>query len=131
MTDPIADMLTRIRNAAAAKHAAVLVPFSRTKLKLAQLLSRERYVGEVSEAADASGKPAINIALTYDKEGTSALERVVRVSKPGLRVYARHDKLPVVLSGYGIAIISTPQGLMTSKEAKRAGLGGEVLCEVY
>ncbi|MBI2050453.1 MAG: 30S ribosomal protein S8 [Parcubacteria group bacterium] len=131
MTDPIADMLTRIRNATRARHEAVVVPFSKLKFRLAQLLSREKYVGAVTEAADSAGKPAISISLAYDKEGKSALERLVRISKPGLRVYAQSDKLPVVLSGYGIAIISTPRGLMTSREAKRAGLGGEVLCEIY
>ena len=131
MTDPISDMLTRIRNATRAQHAAVVIPFSKLKLKLAQLLSRENYVGAVTETTDSGGKPAISIALKYDKQGKSALERLVRVSEPGLRVYAQSDKLPVVLSGYGIAIISTPEGLMTNKEAKRAGLGGEVVCEVY
>jgi len=131
MTDPISDMLTRIRNAARARHEVVIVPFSKLKFKLAQLLSRESYIGAVAEATDSGGKPVISISLTYNKEGKSAIERLVRVSKPGLRVYAQSDKLPVVLSGYGIAIISTPEGLMTNREAKRAGLGGEVLCEVY
>ncbi len=130
MTDPISDMLTRIRNASAARHEAVAIPFSKLKLRLAQLLSRENYVGNVTEASQ-GGKPIISITLKYGADGTSALECVRRVSKPGLRVYAQSDALPVVLSGYGTAIISTPQGLMTTREAKRAGLGGEVVCEVY
>lgn len=130
MTDPIADMLTRIRNSAASKHATVEVPFSRLKLKLAKLLEREKYLGAIKEATR-NGKPFIEAALAYDSSGKSAIEHLSRVSKPGLRVYAKSDQLPVVLNGYGIAVISTPEGLMTNRDAKRAGLGGEVICKVY
>ena len=130
MTDPIADMLTRIRNSTAAKHAAVEIPFSKLKLTLANLLLKERYVGAVSESIK-NGKPVIAVALRYASDGTAAIERLVRVSKPGLRVYAKAGELPVVLNGYGIAVISTPEGLKTNREAKKAGLGGEVMCTVY
>ncbi|MBI1961172.1 MAG: 30S ribosomal protein S8 [Parcubacteria group bacterium] len=130
MTDPIADMLTRIRNGTAAKHAAVEIPFSKLKLTLANLLLREQYVGAVSESVK-NGKPVIAVALRYGADGTAAIERLVRVSKPGLRVYAKAGELPVVQNGYGIAVISTPEGLKTNREAKKAGLGGEVVCTVY
>ncbi len=130
MTDPIADMLTRIRNGTAAKHATVEIPFSKLKFTLANLLSREQYVDAVSESVK-NGKPVIEVVLRYGADGAAAIERLVRVSKPGLRVYAKAGELPVVLNGYGIAVISTPQGLMTNREAKKAGLGGEVVCAVY
>jgi len=130
MTDPIADMLTRIRNGAASKHEAVMIPFSKLKFKLANLLFQEKYVGVVKEA-NVNGKPLIEVVLKYDADGKAAIEHLSRVSKPGLRVYVKSDKLPVVLNGYGIAVISTPEGLMTSREAKKAGLGGEVVCKIY
>lgn len=130
MTDPIADMLTRIRNAARAKHESVSVPFSKLKFKLAQLLAREKYIVAAQESSEA-GKPVIRIELKYGADGASAVANLSRISKPGLRVYAKSDKLPVVLNGYGIAIISTPLGLMTGREAKKAGLGGEVVCTIH
>ncbi|MDZ4221252.1 MAG: 30S ribosomal protein S8 [Patescibacteria group bacterium] len=130
MTDPIADMLTRIRNAARAKHESVSIPFSKLKFKLAQLLAREKYVASAQEASEA-GKPVIRIELKYGADGASAVTNLLRISKPGLRVYAKSDKLPVVLNGYGIAIISTPLGLMTGREAKKEGLGGEVVCTIH
>ncbi|MBI2637132.1 MAG: 30S ribosomal protein S8 [Parcubacteria group bacterium] len=130
MTDPIADMLTRIRNAAASKHATVEIPFSKLKLTLANLLSKERYVGAVSEATK-NGAPVIVVELAYSRDGKAAIEHLSRVSKPGRRVYRTADKLPVVLDGYGIAVISTPAGLLTNRQAKKAGLGGEVVCTVY
>jgi small subunit ribosomal protein S8 len=130
MTDPISDMLTRIRNGFRAKHDTICVPFSKLKLKLANLLSKEKYVGSVKEI-EVNGKPTIEIKLTYNSEGVPSIEKLSRISKPGLRVYASKDKLPRVLNGYGIAVISTPSGLMTNKEAQKKGVGGEVMCEVY
>ena len=130
MTDPVADMLTRIRNASDAKHEKVLVPFSKLKLKLANLLSKEKYIGTVKEV-EHSGKPFIEVGIKYDTEGNATLEHVARISKPGRRVYAGKDELPNVLNGYGIAVVSTPEGLMTNTEARKRGLGGEIMCEVY
>ncbi|MAG28706.1 30S ribosomal protein S8 [bacterium] len=130
MTDPISDMLTRIRNGLRAKHETVVVPYSKLKLKLANLLSQEKYIGMVKEIDD-NHKKAIEIELKYNGEGSASIEHVARVSKPGLRVYAKKDEMPQVLNGYGIAVISTPAGLMTNKQAKKQGLGGEVICEIY
>ncbi len=130
MTDPIADMLTRIRNGLRAKHQKVVVPNSKLKFSLAQLLAKEKFLGDVKEV-DVSGKSHIEIELAYNGEGAPKIEHVSRVSKPGLRVYARKDELPNVLNGYGIAVISTPAGLLTNNEARKRGLGGEVVCQIY
>jgi len=129
MTDPISDMLTRIRNGLAAKHEDVVIPFSKLKFKLANILEKEKYIGTAKEV-EVSGKKNIKIKLMYSNDGAPAISKIERVSKPGLRVYTRKDELPNVLQGYGIAVISTPLGLMTNNEARKQKIGGEVICEV-
>lgn len=137
MTDPIADMLTRIRNASAARKASVVLPMSKIKYEIAKILEREGWVqvAQIRKSEGEKNKTAafdhIEIILKYRKSGRSALTHIKRISKPGLRIYAKKDKLPKVLNNLGMAIISTPQGLMTNKEARRKGLGGEVICEIY
>jgi small subunit ribosomal protein S8 len=133
MTDPIADMLTRIRNASASKKPEVVLPFSKIKLEIAKILMQYGYIKkfEKIEAGSNGNKfDEMRIGLKYlGKE--SAVGSIKRISKPGRRVYASKDDLPVVLNNLGIAIISTSQGLMTNKEAKKKNLGGEIICEVY
>lgn len=128
-TDPIADFLTRLRNALAANHASVLVPASRLKFALAKILEREGYVATVKETADGVHK-TMEVMLKYQGR-TPAIRSLERVSTPGRRVYRGAKELPRVLSDQGIAIISTSAGLMTNKEARKRKLGGEVLCEIY
>ncbi len=128
MTDPIADMLTRIRNGLAANKREVLVPASTIKKAIAQVLKDEGYVVDVVDA-ELAGKPALNIVLKY-YEGKPVIERLQRYSRPGLRQYRGRDELPKVMDGLGIAIVSTPAGVMTDRAARKAGHGGEVLCFV-
>jgi small subunit ribosomal protein S8 len=130
MTDPIADLLTRIRNAITARKAKVLVPHSKMKLHVAEILSQEGFVGAVAHEDD--GKQGlISIELRYDHNNRNAIEGIRRVSRPGQRSYVRKDKLPKVRSGLGIAILTTSHGIMTERAARKAGLGGELLCEVW
>ena len=128
MTDPIADMLTRIRNALAAGKLVVAMPSSKQKVAIAALLKEEGYVNE-SSVQDIDGKPVLEISLKY-YEGKPVIDMVKRVSRPGLRVYKGKDDLPNVINGLGIAVISTSNGLMTDRAARKAGHGGEVLCYV-
>jgi small subunit ribosomal protein S8 len=128
MTDPIADMLTRIRNALAAGKLVVAMPSSKQKVAIANLLKEEGYVNENS-VQDIDGKPVLEIALKY-YEGKPVIDMVKRVSRPGLRVYKGKDDLPNVINGLGIAVISTSNGLMTDRAARKAGHGGEVICYV-
>ncbi len=130
VNDPIADMLTRIRNACMARHTTVQVPASKMKLAIAQILKRE---GFIREFAVKSSEPfdIIEISLKYTSDRRSVITGLKRVSKPGLRVYAGRDKLPRVLRGLGIAILSTSQGLMTDRQARKLGIGGEVLAYVW
>lgn len=129
MTDPIADMLTRIRNASMVQKATVVVPYSGVKQQLARVLQEEGYI-EAMEVAGEGIEKHILVTLRYQVGGTPAVRSIRRVSTPGCRVYAQHETLPVVLNNTGIAIISTSSGLMTNRQAKKAGVGGEVLCEV-
>ncbi|MFH1187535.1 MAG: 30S ribosomal protein S8 [bacterium] len=129
MTDPIADMLTRLRNALAVKKAEVIVPHSKIKLAIAEILKKNGYIVDYEKTDDNYGE--IKIILKYRESGKPAITFLKRISKPGRRVYAPKDELPVVLNSLGIAIISTSQGIMTNKSAKKAGVGGEVLCEIY
>ena len=128
MTDPIADMLTRIRNASAVKKAEVVIPFSKIKLAIAEILAKEGYVGKVKKIDDHYGQ--IVITLKYEK-GNAVITSIKRVSKSGRRVYTGKDKLPRVLNNLGIAILSTSKGIMTNKQAGKDSIGGEVICEVY
>ena len=130
ITDPIADMLTRIRNALGAKHEQVIVPASNEKLAIAKILLEEGYINAFEEVKD-GGKRNIKITLKYDELGDSVIQGLKRISKPGLRIYAQKDKLPRVISGLGIAIISTNKGIVTDKTARALGVGGEVLAYVW
>ncbi len=129
-TDPIADMLTRIRNANSAKHKTVDVPASKMKTAIAEILFREGYIKSF-EVISNENQGIITITLKYDEKGTRVIDGIKRISKPGLRVYAGKEELPKVLNGLGIAIISTSKGLKTDKEAREAGMGGEVLAYVW
>ncbi|MFA7268945.1 MAG: 30S ribosomal protein S8 [Sterolibacterium sp.] len=128
MTDPIADMLTRIRNAQMAQKGAVVMPSSRLKVSIASVLKDEGYIDDYA-VRENSGKPELDIALKY-YAGRPVIERIERISKPGLRVYKGKDDLPQVLNGLGVAIVSTPKGVMTDRKARASNVGGEVLCIV-
>ena len=130
VNDPIADMLTRIRNAQIAKHDAVVLPASNTKKAIAKILLAEGYVKSV-DFVDEAPQGSIKIALKYVNGKQPVIAGLKRISKPGLRVYARHEELPKVLGGLGIAIISTSKGLMTDKEARKEMIGGEVLAYIW
>ena len=129
VTDPIADMLTRIRNAIQAKHDSVVVPSNKEKLEIARILKEEGFITDF--VVDGDLKKNIIITLKYGKNNEKVISGLKRISKPGLRVYAQADKLPRVLNGLGIAIISTSQGMMTDKEAKQKHIGGEVVAYVW
>lgn len=129
-TDPIADMLTRIRNANSAKHKTVDVPASKMKTAIAEILFKEGYIKSF-ELISNENQGIIRITLKYDEKGTRVIDGIKRISKPGLRVYANKEELPKVLNGLGIAIISTSKGLKTDKEAREAGIGGEVLAYIW
>lgn len=128
LTDPISDMLTRIRNAMMARKKEVVIPASNLKFAVAKIMEQEKYIGNVVRKDDNHGE--IHIKLKYDK-GISAIKNIKRISKPGRRVYVASDELPRVLNGYGMAILSTSRGIMTNKEARKEHLGGEVICEIY
>ncbi len=128
MTDPIADMLTRIRNAQMAEKVAVNMPSSKLKVAIAKVLKDEGYIDDFA-VRESAGKSELSIALKY-YAGRPVIERIERVSKPGLRVYKGKDDLPRVLNGLGVAIVSTPKGVMTDRRARAANVGGEVLCLV-
>jgi len=128
MTDPISDMLTRIRNAQMANHSSVRIPYSRVKFEVAKILVNRGYVAS-AERVDARF-PEIEVVLKY-RDGAPVIQHVSRVSKPGNRVYASKRALPHVLNGLGMAIISTSRGVMDDKEARQKNIGGEVLCEIY
>jgi small subunit ribosomal protein S8 len=130
MTDPISDLLTRIRNAATAKHSEVRVPASRMKAEVVRILSAEGYVGEYSVEKDGP-QGSINIQLKYVHRGVRAITGLERVSRPGRRVYCGKDEIPKVLNGMGITIVSTSKGVMTGSACRRLGIGGEVLCSVW
>ena len=130
-TDPIADMLTRIRNANSSKHKTVDVPSSNMKLAIANILLNEGYIKSLEEIKSENNQGVIRITLKYDEKGNRVIDGLKRISKPGLRVYASKDELPKVLNGLGIALISTSKGIMTDKQAREAGLGGEVLAYVW
>lgn len=128
MTDPIADMLTRIRNAQTARLTSVIVPASKRKLAIANVLADEGYIGSVTQE-NVDGKDQIVLELKYYQD-RPVIERIQRVSRPGLRIYKRVDQLPVVQGGLGCAIVSTSRGVMTNRRARAEGHGGEVLCIV-
>ena len=130
MTDPIADMLTRIRNALVAKHKVTLVPASRIKADIAEILKSEGYINNVKKVGEGF-KSVLRLTLRYGPEGEQVITGIERVSRSGLRVYVKKDEVPKVLGGLGVSIISTSQGIMTGAESKKRGLGGEVVCRVW
>jgi small subunit ribosomal protein S8 len=130
ITDPIADMLTRIRNAQLVKKTEVLIPFSNLKFEIAKILKHENYIADVEKSEEAKF-PQLKISLKYSEDGQPVINSIRRISKPGQRVYVGSNKIAGVLNNLGVAILSTSAGLMTSKEAKRKGIGGEILCEVW
>ncbi len=129
MTDPIADMLTRIRNGLKAEKVSVTMPASKVKRAIAEVLKAEGYVGDVSER-EVDGKPALEIELKY-YEGKPVIDKIDRASTPGRRYYVDKESLPSVLGGMGVAIVSTSKGIMTDRAARDSGVGGEVICTVY
>ena len=133
MTDPIADMLTRIRNAQAVHKPEIILPFSKMKFALAEILKNEGYLTAVEkiESPDQPVNGGIRLVLKYLGPREPAITSLKRISKPGRRLYSDKDHLPIVLNNLGLAIISTPQGLMTNRQARKSGLGGEVICEIY
>ena len=130
ITDPIADLLTRIRNASSAKHETVDIPASNTKKAIAKILVDEGYVKSMQVTED-NKQGMIRLTLKYGENKTPAIQGLRRVSKPGLRIYTSCEKMPKVLKGLGIAIVSTPQGVMTDKQARALNVGGEVLAFVW
>ncbi|MCI8272093.1 MAG: 30S ribosomal protein S8 [Erysipelotrichaceae bacterium] len=129
MTDPIADMLTRIRNGLQARHEEVEIPANKEKIEIAKILKNEGFITDYS--VDGDVKKTIKVTLKYGPNGEKVINGLRRISKPGLRAYAKVDAIPRVLNGLGIAIISTSQGLMTDKEAKAKHVGGEVIAYVW
>ena len=129
-TDPIADMLTRIRNAGTSKHKTVDIPASNMKRAIAEILFEEGYIKSFEEVSN-ENQGVIRITLKYDEIGNRVIAGLKRISKPGLRVYAAKDELPKVLNGLGIALISTSKGIMTDKKARQEGIGGEVLAYIW
>ena len=130
MTDPVADMLTRIRNANIAGHATVDIPASKIKKNIAEILVKEGYI-KGYEIVEGEAQDTIRVTMKYGPDKTKVITGIKKISKPGLKVYAKADEVPKVLGGLGIAIISTSSGLVTDKEARKLGVGGEVICYVW
>lgn len=137
MMDPIADMLTRIRNASAVRKPEVVLPMSKIKFNIGKLLAEAGYLDQVEVVKTESKKnqsaafDQLRLVLKYKPDGTPAISMIKRISKPSLRIYVGKEELPRVLNNMGIAIISTSKGMMTNKQARKAGMGGEVVCEIY
>jgi small subunit ribosomal protein S8 len=130
MTDPIADLLTRVRNAIAAKHSRVDIPGSKLKVEIARILKEEGYINNYVIKGEGV-KYSIRIFLRYDAKGTSSITHLSRISRPGRRVYVGADEIPRVLGGYGVNIVSTSKGLMSGKAARKEKVGGEILAQIY
>ena len=131
MTDPIADLLSRIRNASLARHDRTEMPASKLKAAVAEILKSEGFIADVRAAEGDQINKKLTIVLKYGRDRTAAIDGIRRVSRPGRRVYVRHDRIPRVFSGLGISILSTSRGLMSDREARRQKVGGELLCEVW
>lgn len=131
LTDPIADMLARIRNAVMARHDRVVIPASKLKGTIADVLKSEGYVADVARDTEESGLEVLSITLKYGKDKAPAIEGIERVSKPGRRVYVRAQDIPKVRSGLGIAVLSTSRGIMSDRQARKVGVGGELLCQIW
>ena len=130
LTDPVADMLTRLRNALHARHQKVDVPTSKLKVEIARILKEEGYIANFKPTEE-EGHKVIRIYLKYGANSEGAISNVTRVSRPGCRVYVRRTEIPRVLGGLGINILTTPKGVMTGRQARKQGLGGELLCQVW
>jgi small subunit ribosomal protein S8 len=130
MTDPIADMLTRIRNAQAVRKEDLVMPFSKIKYEILKLLAREGYIESVEKIEEKS-HPELRVQLKYKEDKKAYIEHIKRISKPGQRIYVSKDKLPKILNDFGVAILSTSQGIMTNKKARRLKIGGELLFEIW
>lgn len=130
VNDPIADFLTRIRNAGMARHETVVMPHSKVKAEMARILTEQGYVESYSERGDGAKKELV-VELKYDPDGRRVIRGLRRMSRPGRRVYRKQANIPRVLDGLGVAILSTSRGILTDHEARRAGIGGEILCFVY
>ncbi|MDJ0621691.1 MAG: 30S ribosomal protein S8 [Desulfocapsaceae bacterium] len=131
MSDPLADMLTRIRNAVMVKKSSVEIPKSNTKVEIARVLKEEGYIVDYRVSQQEGEQGTLIVDLKYDEEGGSVISGIQRVSKPGLRQYAKAGEIPQVLNGLGISIVSTSKGIVTDKNAKAQNTGGEILCEVW
>ena len=129
-TDPVADFLTRIRNGIKARHQKVDVPASKLKLEIARILKEEGYLANF-KSTEVNGKKILRVYLKYGSDNQASITNVSRISRPGCRVYVGHAEIPRVLGGLGINILTTPKGVMTGRQARKQGLGGEVLCEIY
>lgn len=130
MTDPIADMLTRVRNAAQAKHQKVDMPASRLKVEIARILKEEGFISHY-KTSDEEGKNFLTLFLKYGPKGEQVISNIERISRPGCRVYVSKTEIPRVLGGLGINILTTSHGVMTGKQARKQGFGGELLCNIY
>ena len=130
LTDPVADFLARIRNAISAKHQKVDVPASKLKLELARILKEEGYIANY-KATEEQGHKLVRVYLKYGPDEAAIISNLARVSRPGCRVYVGRNEIPRVLGGMGISILTTPKGVMTGRQARKEGVGGEVLCEVW
>lgn len=130
VTDPVGDMIIQLKNAGMTGNKIVELPYSRMKHEVALILAKERYVGVVKELPGKRGGKILHIALRY-LGNSSAITNVKRISKPGLRLYVKKTEIPSVVGGMGIAVLSTPKGIMSGKDAKKQGIGGEILCEIW
>jgi small subunit ribosomal protein S8 len=130
LTDPVADLLARIRNALGARHQKLDVPSSKLKLEIARILKEEGYIANF-KATEEDGRKVLRIYLKYGPDNAAAISNLQRVSRPGCRVYVGRDDIPRVLGGLGINILTTPKGVMTGRKARKEGVGGEVLCDVW
>jgi len=130
MTDPVADFLTRVRNAIRAKQQKVDVPASKLKLEIARILKEEGFISNY-KATEENGQKLLRVYLKYGNGNEAAISNINRISKPGCRVYVGRTEIPRVLGGMGINILTTPKGVMTGREARKSGVGGEILCEVW
>ena len=130
LTDPVADLLTRIRNSVSARQQKLDVPASKLKMEIARILKEEGYISNF-KATEESGRKVLRLYLKYGSNNDAAITNLARVSRPGCRVYVGHQEIPRVLGGLGINILTTPKGVMTGRQARKSGIGGEILCEVW
>lgn len=130
MTDPIADMLTRIRNAVQARHAKVDMPSSKLKVEIARILKEEGYI-QAFKTSEIEGRSTLSLMLKYGPNGEKVISKIERISRPGCRVFAGRDEIPRILGGLGVSILTTSHGVMTGRDARKRGFGGEILCSIY